>query len=386
MEESATKAERLRGNRVAFTGRLACMTRTEASKLVKAHGGTFTPTVNERTSILVVGQEGWPLQKDGRLTAKLQNAQELQRIGYSIQIVQEQEFLCRLGLDSTEGIRRLYTTSQLTKLLSLSRGRLRSWIRADLIHPEETVDGLDYFDYSQVVSAKTLAELTQAGIKSDSIRRSLEQLRRWLPNMDQPLAQLAVLERDGELFMRVEDALVEPSGQRLLDFEEGPESFRFSATQNLTSAEEWFELACEHEDAGRLPHAVEAYRQALLAGGPDRDASFNLANVLYAMNQKPQAVERYYQVLELDRTFVEAWANLGVVLREMKRRSDAQTAFETALKVNPQYADAHYNLAELLEEMGRHAEARPHWQIYVRQDPQSEWGRYARRRLSAIGS
>jgi tetratricopeptide (TPR) repeat protein len=385
MEESATKAEKLRGKRVAFTGRLACMTRTEATKLVKTHGGTFTPTVNERTSVLVVGQEGWPLQKDGRLTAKLQKAQKLQRIGYAIHIVQEQEFLCRLGLDSTEGIRRLYTTSQLTKLLSLSRDRLRSWIRADLIHPEETVDGLDYFDYGQVVSAKTLAELTQAGIKPDAIRRSLEQLRRWMPNMDQPLAQLAVLERNGELVMRVEDALVEPSGQRLLDFEEGLESYRFSVGQNPTSAEEWFELACEHEDAGRLPQAVEAYRQALLAGGPDRDACFNLANVLYAMDQKLQAVERYYQALELDRTFAEAWVNLGVVLRELKRRSDAQTAFETALKVDPKHADAHYNLADLLDEIGRHAEARPHWQAYARQDPQSEWGRYARQRLAANG-
>src|SRR5262249_29798611 len=125
MVVAAINAEQLRGKRVAFTGRLACMTRAEAARLVRAHGGAFSRMVTERTSVLVVGQEGWPLQKDGRLTAKLLKAQNLRRVGHSIQILQEQDFLSRLGLDSTDGIRRLYTNSQLTKLLGLSRERLR---------------------------------------------------------------------------------------------------------------------------------------------------------------------------------------------------------------------------------------------------------------------
>jgi tetratricopeptide (TPR) repeat protein len=380
---AATATEALRGKRVAFTGRLACMTRAEAVRLVRTHGGTFTQTVNERTSILVVGQEGWPLQADGRLTSKLQKVQKLQRSGYPVEILQEHELICGIGLDPSEGIRRLYTTTQLIKLLGLSRDKLRSWIRAGLIQPVETVDGLDYFAYSQIVSAKTLAELAQAGAKLEAIRRSLEQMRTWMPGLEEPLAQLTVLERNGELLVRVDEALIEPSGQRLLDFgEEELEALPFTIPQDPKSAEAWFELGCEHEDARRYPQAAESYRQALLVGGPDRDTSFNLANVLYAMGYRPQAIERYYQALELDQTFVDAWVNLGIVLREQNHKHDSRTAFEAALKVDPHHPDALYNLADLFEWLGQHELARQHWQAYLHQDPASERGSYARQRLA----
>jgi tetratricopeptide (TPR) repeat protein len=378
-----SKQEILRGKRVAFTGRLACLTRAEAARLVRVHGGIFKTTVNEQTSVLVVGQEGWPLQKNGRLTRKLQEVQKLQQSGLAVEILQEQEFLRRLGLERSEEIHRLYTTSQIARLLGFSRDMLRCWIRSGLISPVQTVDGLDYFSYAQVVSAKTLTELTHAGVKSEAIRRSLEQLRRWLPEVDEPLAQLSVLDRNGELLVRHDDALVEPGGQMVFDFDgQQLEPFSLTIPQNPKSAQEWFELACQHEDEGRLPQAAESYRQALLAGGPDRDASFNLANVLYALDYKPQAIERYYQALELDQKFVEAWLNLGIVLREQNCKFDARTAFETGLKADPNHPDLHYNLADLLEEVGKHEDACRHWQAYVRHDPASEHGRYARLRLA----
>jgi tetratricopeptide (TPR) repeat protein len=382
---TGTVTEALWGKQVAFTGRLACMSRSEAARLVRTHGGRYMPAVSERTSVLVVGQEGWPLQKDGRLTNKIQKVQKLQRSGRSIEILHEQDFLSRLGLDPSEGVRRLYSTSQLTNLLGLSRDKLKSWIRSGLIQPVQNVDGLDYFNYAQVVGVKTLAELTQAGVKTDAIRRSLEQLRSWLPDVAEPLAQLDVLDRDGKLLLRVEDNLVEPTGQMLLDFD-GKELDPLSLTipENSASAEEWFELGCQHEDEGKLAQAAEAYRRALLAGGPDRDTSFNLANVLYAMGQKPQAIERYYQALELDRKFVDAWVNLGMAFLAQDCKLDARTAFEAALMIDPEHAQAHYNLADLLEYLGQSGNARPHWQAYLRHDPASDRGRYARLRL-AIG-
>jgi tetratricopeptide (TPR) repeat protein len=374
------------GKQVAFTGRLACMSRGEAAKLVRAHGGRYTPTVNERTSLLVVGQEGWPLQKDGRLTNKLQKVEKLQRSGHAVEILQEQNFLGRLGLDPSEEVRRLYSTSQLTNLLNLSRDKLKSWIRSGLIQPVQTVDGLDYFNYAQVVSVKTLADLTQAGVKTEAIRRSLEQLRYWLPDVDEPLAQLDVLDRDGRLLLRVEDALVEPSGQMLLDFDsQKPEPVTLTIPDSSKSAEDWFDLGCQHEDEGRWAQAAEAYRRALLAGGPDRDTSFNLANVLFAMGHKSQAIERYYQALELDKKFADAWVNLGLALTEQNCKLDARTAFEAALLVDPEHAETHYNLADLLEDLGRPEDARQHWQAYLRHDPASDRGRYARLRL-AIGN
>src|SRR5262245_57085609 len=46
---------------VAFTGRLACMTRAEAFEVVRSHGGTPSESVTRQTNVLVVGELGWPL-------------------------------------------------------------------------------------------------------------------------------------------------------------------------------------------------------------------------------------------------------------------------------------------------------------------------------------
>src|SRR5262245_1145481 len=107
--QAAAEADFLKNKQVAFTGRLASMTRKEAVHLVNAYGGAFAPSVSRRTSVLVVGQEGWPLRKDGRLSSKLQSARALQRAGAAILILSEEELLLRLGLDQRcEGVRRLY--------------------------------------------------------------------------------------------------------------------------------------------------------------------------------------------------------------------------------------------------------------------------------------
>jgi DNA ligase (NAD+) len=59
---------------VAFTGRLACMTRAEAFEVVRSHGGTPSQTVTRQTNVLVVGELGWPLLDDGRPSNKLSRA------------------------------------------------------------------------------------------------------------------------------------------------------------------------------------------------------------------------------------------------------------------------------------------------------------------------
>src|SRR5262249_8022970 len=116
----------LKGKRVAFTGRLASMTRAEAVALVRVHGGIFVSSLSRRTSVLVVGQDGWPLQKDGRLTSKLRKAQAFERAGQRITVLSEEEFLSRLGLEShTEEVRRLYSTAQLSSLLKIPGDRVR---------------------------------------------------------------------------------------------------------------------------------------------------------------------------------------------------------------------------------------------------------------------
>jgi tetratricopeptide (TPR) repeat protein len=375
----AAEAESLRGKVVVFTGKLACMTRVEAAKLVRSRGGMVTPSVNRRTSIVVVGQEGWPLQRNGRLTAKLLKTQRLQAGGQAIVIYPEEEFLRHLGLDSAQDVRRHYTASQLAKLLNISRDQLRSWLRHGLIRASQSIDSIDYFDYSQVIGIKTLSDLLRAGVKVEAIRRSLQQLRQWLPGADDPLAKLILLQQVGELGVRHEDGLVEPTGQRVFEFDE--EAAPAPVSLDAAPRRDWFALACEHEEAGQLEEAAEAYRQGLRIDGADADSVFNLANVLYALDEKSAALERYYQVLELDGAFAPAWVNVGVILGDQQRPDEAAAAFRTALLLDPENGEARYNLADLLQSTGKGQEAAEHWREYLKRDPQSPWGRFAREQL-----
>ena len=77
---------------VAFTGRLACMTRAEAFEVVRSHGGTPSQVVTRQTNVLVVGELGWPLLDDGRPSNKLSRAGS-----YGIPVVSERRFLEWIG-------------------------------------------------------------------------------------------------------------------------------------------------------------------------------------------------------------------------------------------------------------------------------------------------
>ena len=87
---------------VAFTGRLACMTRAEAFEVVRQHGGTPSQAVTKRTKLLIVGELGWPLLDDGRPSNKLTRASS-----YSVPVVSERRTTRpSIALDSASNDRR----------------------------------------------------------------------------------------------------------------------------------------------------------------------------------------------------------------------------------------------------------------------------------------
>ncbi|GIW79156.1 MAG: O-linked GlcNAc transferase [Gemmatales bacterium] len=376
----------LQGKQVAFTGRLATMTRAEAIALIESLGGQFSKSVTRQTQVVVVGQEGWPIRIDGGLTRKLEKAQQLQQAGCDIEIVAEQEWLDRLGFgERSQSMRRLYTAAQLGRLLRVPRERLRAWMRAGLIQPAETFQGICYFDFQQINGVKTLCDLTRMGVRPETVRKSLERLTRWLPDIERPLEQLAIIQQNGQLLVRLEEGqLAETNGQLQFDFpdeEESSETVRFETVGDGET--DWQSEAEVHAEAGRLVEAARCYRRALLQGEADAETSFCLANVLYELGEKEAARERYYQAVELDGGFAEAWNNLGNVLCELEAFDEAIWAYRQALAAEPLYADAHYNLADTLDQLGRLEQARPHWQAYLAQEKTGRWADYARSRLRA---
>lgn len=388
MVKTLSKAASLEGKRVALAGRLASMTRAEAAQLIAAHGGVFARNVTRAPTIVVVGRDGWPLAKDGRPTRKLRKALALAGQGHDVEILPEEEFLDRLDCPSGR-LQRHFTLRELARMLGLPAQRLNLWLRAGLIEPAATVEGICYFDFRHVAGAKSLCELARSGITVARLRQSLRRLRGWLGDIEHPLSQLTRLEHSRRLVVRLADGqLAEPGGQLLFDFAEpphepGPASLPWVA--QTRSAAEWFEAGCRAEDRGDHAQAAHAYRQALLAGGPSAESCFNLANVLSSLGQYAQAGERYRQVLELDPSFWEAWNNLGTVLTYDGRDEEALAAYRHALRIHPRYADAHYNFADTLEDLGRGAEARGHWQAYLQLEPHGAGAEYARGRLGRRG-
>ena len=153
----------LHNTEIAITGRLASMSRQEAIASIRRHNGRYTRQPKATTSMLVIGSDGPPLDRDGHPTRCLRRAQELQRMGVELEIVEEDEFVERLGdadrIDKPGETRRLYTIAQLARILEIETAEIRAWIRADLIQPVKVVKRLCYFEFGQVACARRLREL-----------------------------------------------------------------------------------------------------------------------------------------------------------------------------------------------------------------------------------
>ena len=81
----------LQGERLSFTGTLASMTHRQAMDLAEQHGGTTTHSVSKQTTMLVVGEEGWPLETDGEPSVKLREVTEWRQQGIDIKVLPESE-------------------------------------------------------------------------------------------------------------------------------------------------------------------------------------------------------------------------------------------------------------------------------------------------------
>jgi tetratricopeptide (TPR) repeat protein len=380
-----------------MTGKLAGMPKRDAQDLLRKHGGVAVERLDESVDLVVAGEEDLPLDElagtgpaagMGRLLA---DAERLAAANGRPEIIGETELWQRMGLvEAEQNIHRLYTPAMLARLLGVPVAVVRRWERRKLLVPVRRVRRLAYFDFQEVTTARRLAQLVAAGVSPQAIERQLSGLARVLPGIERPLAQLSVIVDGKALLLRQGDGLIEPGGQRRLDFSraeieaaagptgELPPDVLSMRSASMAAAppatpEEMVALAVELEDCGKLQAAAEMCRAALAAGGPKPEICFQLAELLYQLNDLPAARERYYMAIELDEDYVEARANLGCVLAELGDRELAVAAFQGALAFHDEYADVHYHLARALEELNREEEAVAHWRRFTELAPESPW-------------
>jgi tetratricopeptide (TPR) repeat protein len=414
----------LAGERVSFTGTLASMTHQQAHDLAEQHGGFATQHVSRQTTLLVVGEEGWPLEADGRPSIKLQQVTQWQQEGLPIRIVNESDWLRILGLDDRRReVRTLYTPAMLSQSLGVPLGTIRRWERLGLIRPVRKVYRLPYFDFQEAASVRRLSELLNAGITRPQLEASLAKLRTVLPNIDRPLAQLNLLAEDSRLLIRDARGPVEPiTGQRRFEFSPAvppasnepdagrryaaqlaqPESEDASvetislkigtaetdrlagASRHAWSADQWFAEGCRLLEDQEVAHAIEAFRLALMDRPESAEIHFHLAEALYRAGNQEGALERYHMAVEWDHNYLESWTQMGCLHAARGELESALDAFQIALSVHRDYPDAHWHLADVLVQLGRERDAIVHWRRYLEFDNRGPWAEQARQRLEAI--
>ncbi len=372
------------------------MTHRQAHQQVEEQGGQATTHLSRQTTLLVVGEEGWPLEADGKTSVKLQQAVELINQGLPLRIIQESDWLRLLGLEQREReSRRLHTPAMLQQLLGMPVSLVRRWEKLGLIRAVQRVYRLPYFDFQEVAGVRKLHELLTAGVSRSQIEASLEDLKNLLPSLERPMAQLEILERDSQVLVRDACGLLDPrSGQRLFDFDGGesvaggelltiglPTNDAGSSEQKTWGADDWFDQGCRLLEQHDATGAIEAFRLALMDEPCKPELHFHLADALFRSNNLQGALERLHCAVEHDHDDIEAWTQLGCVRQLLGDMRGAIDAFDIALKAHPAYADAMYHKAALLAELGRQDEAAVLWTQYLEHDRRGPWADAARQFL-----
>jgi tetratricopeptide (TPR) repeat protein len=344
---------------VAFTGRLACMTRAEAFEVVRQRGGMPSQAVTRQTKLLIVGELGWPLLDDGRPSKKLSRAN-----AYGIPVASERRFLEWIGKAVPDSVQKSYSADQITALSHLSGDMIRELTQFGLLDERS-----GRFGFRDLASARQIAKLLADGVRLSEIIRAVSQIRKWLPDVG--LASVR-LHGGPHHSLQVE----QPSGRT-----DQHGQFVLPVDRSQNHPDDLFEQAQSAEEAGDIAEAERLYR-ILMKGDPaDASAPFNLGNLLRDSARNVEAEAALRAATRVDPTFADAWYNLSDLLDEQGRSEAAIECLRTALRVAPDYADAMFNLALLLQRTNQYAQAADYWRRYLACDCQSEWAARARRSL-----
>jgi tetratricopeptide (TPR) repeat protein len=376
----------LAGHLVVFTGKLSSLRRRDASALVVRLGGATADEVTVRTTMVVVGSEGFgpsaetpaadSSPPDGRASSKdargssrkLARAEELNALhGTRISIVTEDEFCRLVGVPTADMLRRQYHAERdlLARYRRLRDDHLRYLTKCGVIRPAVRTNADTFFAFQDVAAIKQANDELGRGTSFRSVARGLVAARR---------GQLALNFRLDAAHAKVIEL------PRRRDTAPGWRKTQGASDEDRARAEEYFRTgSClDDGDETKREDAAAAYRKALELDPYLVAALINLANIHYSRDELVEAQALYERAIGLESDFFEAHFNLGNIYHDLGRFSEAQACYREALRLNPFYADTHFYLAVTFEKMGLSAEARPHWRAYQQLAPRGEWVELAR--------
>jgi hypothetical protein len=268
-----------------------------------------------------------------------------------------------------------YSVRDIERVLRLSRSTIRGFIDVGFVTPTRGARREYRFSFQDLIVLRAARALIQAKVSRRRIRRSLEDLRKHLPQT-MPLSGLSicavgdrVVVRDGNSQYQVDsgqyvlglDVSVEDGVLRVVEREFGTQGEIVAPPRD---AFEWFDDALDFEENGEIDKAIEAYQQTVALDGQNVAAWINWGRLLHDRGDKVAAEEVYRRAIEQCGPDAVLMYNLGVLLEDLGRTHAALEAYQAAVGEDPALADGHYNLARLYESLGQPQHAIRH----LRQD------------------
>ena len=304
----------------------------------------------------------------------------------------------------------LYSIRDVARILAVQESRLRYWMQTGFVGPTVRKGGRFYYTFRDLLAVKSAKDLLAADITLQAARRSVEALKKQLPDDTHPTSRLRVCS-DGETIIALaDDRAFEPaSGQVVMAFnvasfgehvasvlamprvdpanaqsgDGAPVTVEDSPTEanTGTTAYRTFVEACAADDRGDSETAEHMFRQAIELEPGMAAALTNLGNLVYRQGELEDARSLYERALDRDPNQPEARYNLANLLEDLGETELAIAELRRVCVAAPDFADAHYNLGVMLARVGGSEQAKQHLERYLELDTGSDWASHARQFL-----
>lgn len=292
--------------------------------------------------------------------------------------------------NNREPLTDLFTRSEISRLLGVTPGRLRTLDKAGVVSPTGRRRGRRAYTFSDLIALRTAQTLLDQRVRLRDVTRAIGALKRSLPKVTRPLQELRIISDGQRVVVRTHDGAFEPlTGQMVMDLE--VRSLRDDVVRVLrpsagrerarTAYELYLKASQLDEDPDTMDEAEQLYLEAMRLDPWLAIAYTNLGNIRFRRQDPDGAEELYRKALEIDARQPEAQYNLGYVMLERGKPSQSVPLFRGAIEADPKFSDAYFNLAMAYEQLGETAKARPYWKSYVELEPAGTWTEIAKRHL-----
>lgn len=273
-----------------------------------------------------------------------------------------------------------YSVRDVERVLRLSRSTVRGLIDVGFVKPTRGPRRELQFSFQDMIVLRAARALIDAKVPRRRILRSLEDLRRHLPD-SVPLSGLSicavgdrVVVRDGKTQFQVDDGQyllgldvsVEDGELRVVEHKEVDDKRKVASAQATgPTAEDLFDEALQVEDTD--PRGAQKLYERVVGLDPENvGAWINLGRLLHQRGETRQAESVYHRARTACGPDPTLMFNLGVLMDDLGRTGPAIEAYQAAIGEDPNLADCHYNLARLYESLGQPQHAIRHLGQYRR--------------------